>query len=165
MRKVSAPGIGAVRPFLSKRSSRTKCSRKDSRADSHHGACAWWCHASLCGNAGPCLCRWPLWRGQGLRSAVAVRHHAPRGQEPTDLLLRTTWAADDVGDIHFPEGAQHKGPEFSEYAGTGDGHGHGTGFRISGPLSKDEPMPLVHPVAATEQGDLEPGDTIEIHFV
>ncbi len=68
-------------------------------------------------------------------------------------------------DIHFHESAEHKGPEFSVYAGNGDGHGNGSGYKANVTLSEAELAPVGHPIGASEHGDLEPGDTIEIHFV
>lgn len=68
-------------------------------------------------------------------------------------------------DIHFHENAEHKGGEFTTYAGNGDGHGTDTGFKYDGALSAAELAPVGHPIGESEHGDLEPGDTIEIHFV
>ena len=67
-------------------------------------------------------------------------------------------------DIHFHDGAEHKGGNFSTYAGNGDGQGFGTGFRYDGKLTEAELAPLDSKVGASKHGDLEPGDTIEIHF-
>lgn len=68
-------------------------------------------------------------------------------------------------DIHFHENAEHKGGEFTTYAGNGDGHGYGTGFQYNGELSVAEMAPVDNVIGESEHGDLEPGDTIEIHFV
>lgn len=68
-------------------------------------------------------------------------------------------------NIHFHENAEHRGGEFTTYAGNGDGHGYGTGFRYNGALSDAELTPFGQPVGDSEHGDLVPGDTIEIHFV
>lgn len=68
-------------------------------------------------------------------------------------------------NIHFHEGAEHKGGEFTTYAGNGDGHGYGSGYLYDGELTAEETAAYENPVGATEHGDLEPGDTIEIHFV
>ena len=68
-------------------------------------------------------------------------------------------------DIHFHENAEHKGGLFTTFAGNGDGHGYGTGFRYDGVLAEAELAPISMTVGASEHGDLEPGDTIEIHFV
>ncbi len=68
-------------------------------------------------------------------------------------------------NIHFHENAEHKGGEFSKYAGNGDGKGYGTGFVYSGKLTSAELAPYERKVGATEHGDLAPGDTIELHYV
>lgn len=68
-------------------------------------------------------------------------------------------------DIHFHENAEHKGGQFTIYAGNGDGHGYGTGFKYDGDLSEAEMAPVDMKVGEGEHGDLTPGDTIEIHFV
>jgi len=68
-------------------------------------------------------------------------------------------------DIHFHENAEHKGGLFTTFAGNGDGHGYGTGFKSDGVLTEAELAPISMTVGASEHGDLAPGDTIEIHFV
>ncbi len=68
-------------------------------------------------------------------------------------------------DIHFHENAEHRGGEFTTYAGNGDGHGYGTGFKYNGELTEAETAPVDHKIGESEHGDLVPGDTIEIHFV
>lgn len=68
-------------------------------------------------------------------------------------------------DIHFHENAEHKGGSFTTYAGNGDGHGYGTGFKYDGTLTEAELAPVSMTVGDSEHGDLVPGDTIEIHFV
>ena len=68
-------------------------------------------------------------------------------------------------NIHFHESAEHKGGEFTTYAGNGDGHGYGTGYRYDGSLTEGELAPVTRKVGAGPHGDLVPGDTIEIHFV
>ena len=39
------------------------------------------------------------------------------------------YKAMNLCNIHFHEGAEHKGGEFTTFAGNGDGKGHGTGYR------------------------------------
>ena len=68
-------------------------------------------------------------------------------------------------NIHFHENAEHKGGEFTKYAGNGDGHGYGSGYEYIGTLSKNELAPIEHHVCTNAHGDLEPGDTIEVHYV
>jgi len=69
-------------------------------------------------------------------------------------------------NIHFHKNAEHKGGEFTIYAGNGDGHGNQSGFRadISG-LSAAELKPTHGPICKGDHGSLLPGDTIEVHYV
>lgn len=75
------------------------------------------------------------------------------------------YTAMNLCNIHFHENAEHKGGEFTTFAGNGDGHGYGTGFKYDGHLSDAELAPISMKVGDSEHGDLVPGDTIEIHFV
>ena len=68
-------------------------------------------------------------------------------------------------NIHMHEGAEHKGGEFTKYAGNGDGKGYKTGFEYSGELSEAELSDDGMVVGTGEHGLLEPGDTIEVHYV
>lgn len=61
-------------------------------------------------------------------------------------------------NIHFHKNAEHKGGEFTLYAGNGDGKGKNTGYRYSGTLTKEELKPFKH-------SELSSGDTIELHYV
>lgn len=68
-------------------------------------------------------------------------------------------------NIHFHENAEHKGGEFTTFAGNGDGYGYGTGFKFDGPLSDAEIAGVDVEIGKTERGSLVPGDTIEVHYV
>lgn len=68
-------------------------------------------------------------------------------------------------NIHLHEGAEHRGGEFTTLIGPGDGAGFGTGFRYDGRLTAEELVAFDRPVGKTAEGELTPGDTIEIHFV
>lgn len=68
-------------------------------------------------------------------------------------------------DIHFHENAEHKGGEFTTYAGNGDGHGYNSGFKYNGTLTAAESKPLSAEVCKGKHGGLQVGDTIEIHYV
>lgn len=68
-------------------------------------------------------------------------------------------------NIHFHKGAEHKGGNFTTFAGNGDGSGYGSGFVYDGQLTEAELAPFDTVVGASEHGDLVPGDTIEIHYV
>jgi len=97
-------------------------------------------------------------------------------QSPRDLDIplgtnqRTFEAAPEYTDmnlcnIHMHEGAEHKGGEFTNYAGNGDGKGYGTGFLYSGSLNDAELADDGMNVGEGDHGGLEPGDTIEVHYV
>lgn len=69
-------------------------------------------------------------------------------------------------NIHFHENAEHKSKEFSIYAGDGD-HGYNSGYQcaISKKLSDAELAPTKGAICEGKHGDLQPGDTIEVHWV
>ena len=62
-------------------------------------------------------------------------------------------------NIHYHVNAEHKGPEFSTYAGSGENGGYKCNQTSN--LTAAE---LATPEAATCKG-LKPGDTIEVHWV
>jgi hypothetical protein len=68
-------------------------------------------------------------------------------------------------NIHMHKNAEHKGGEFTEFAGYGDGHGYETGYKYSGKLSPAELKPLAQEVCKGDHGALSVGDTIEVHYV
>ena len=68
-------------------------------------------------------------------------------------------------NIHIHEGAEHKGGEFTTYAGNGNGEGYGSGYLYDGTLTEAELAPFDQPVGRVGHGDLVPGDTIEVHYV
>ncbi|MDQ6966281.1 MAG: delta-class carbonic anhydrase, partial [Mariprofundaceae bacterium] len=69
-------------------------------------------------------------------------------------------------NIHFHKNAEHKGGEFTIYAGNGNGEGYQSGFRYdTAKLSKAELAPSKHKICDTEHSTLRSGDTIEVHYV
>ena len=68
-------------------------------------------------------------------------------------------------DIHFHKNAEHRGGQFTRFAGNGDGKGYRTGYKYDGELTEAELQPVAGTIGASSHGNLEPGDTIEIHFV
>lgn len=76
--------------------------------------------------------------------------------EPTEMNLC---------NIHFHKNAEHKGGEFTEYAGNGDGHGYQSGYKYSGTLSALELKPVEQEICPSEHGALSVGDTVEVHYV
>ena len=67
-------------------------------------------------------------------------------------------------NIHFHENAEHKGGEFTLFAGPGNGKGFDTGYKYSGKLSKSE-MKVAPEACPSKTGGLSVGDTIELHYV
>lgn len=67
-------------------------------------------------------------------------------------------------NIHFHAAAEHRGGQFTRYAGNGNGSGYGTGFQYNGELSAAEMAPLDEPIGEGKQ-PLQSGDTIEVHYV
>jgi hypothetical protein len=68
-------------------------------------------------------------------------------------------------NIHFHKNAEHKGGEFTKYAGNGDGHGFQSGYMFSGNLSTAELAHIDTKICPSEHSNLYPGDTIEVHYV
>lgn len=90
---------------------------------------------------------------------------AIKGNNPRVFAQAPTYEKMNLCNIHFHKNAEHKGGEFTQYAGNGDGHGYQSGYKYSGKLSKAELTPLEHEVGASKHGSLFPGDTIEVHYV
>lgn len=97
-------------------------------------------------------------------------------QSPRDLETLTgknarafgeapAYTAMNLCNIHFHENAEHRGGEFTTFAGNGDGKGAGTGFKYDGTLTEAERAPTGRTIGAGKYGDLAPGDTIELHYV
>jgi len=68
-------------------------------------------------------------------------------------------------NIHFHKNAEHKGGEFTKYAGNGDGHGFLSGYEYAGKLNKKDLMPVHGDICPSKHGALFAGDTIEVHYV
>jgi hypothetical protein len=97
---------------------------------------------------------------QSPRDIDSVDGHNARVFE--DAPVRTRM---NLCNIHFHENSEHKGGDFTTYAGNGDGHGYGTGFKYDGELSAAELAHYDKTVGGSDYGDLQPGDTIEVHYV
>jgi len=68
-------------------------------------------------------------------------------------------------NIHFHKNAEHKGGDFTTYAGNGDGKGYKTGFAYDGKLTSKEKKKTSEEICSTEKSSLNAGDTIEVHYV
>jgi cadmium carbonic anhydrase-like repeat protein len=100
--------------------------------------------------------------------------YGPQSPRDIDLIAgnnsRSFKAAPDFSEmslcnIHFHESAEHKGGEFTKYVGNGDGEGFGGGYAYSGELRAAELADTGVEIGSGENGDLAPGDTIEVHYV
>ena len=67
-------------------------------------------------------------------------------------------------NIHFHKNAEHKGGQFTAYAGNGNGEGYQSGYKAVIDLSKDELKPAGK-ICDSAHSTLRPGDTIEVHYV
>jgi len=111
--------------------------------------------------------------------AALIKNTAGKGfgpQAPRDIgsLVGTnsrvfgaapSYAQMNLCNIHFHKNAEHKGGDFTKYAGNGDGQGYHSGYQYSGVLSAAELTKLDSPVGSSAHGSLYPGDTIEVHYV
>lgn len=68
-------------------------------------------------------------------------------------------------NIHFHKNTEHKGGQFTEYAGNGDGHGYQSGYKAVIDLSKKELKETHGKICDSSHSTLRPGDTIEVHYV
>ena len=68
-------------------------------------------------------------------------------------------------NIHFHKNAEHAGGEFTTYAGNGNGKGFHTGFVYDGSLTPSELAAYSDDACPDDHGGLQPGDTIEVHYV
>ena len=68
-------------------------------------------------------------------------------------------------NIHFHKNAEHKGGEFSNFAGNGNGEGYQSGFVYSGTLTEAELQPVDVQICPSEHSEIFPGDTLEVHYV
>lgn len=84
----------------------------------------------------------------------------PHGQNSRIFAEAPERGAMNLCNIHIHENAEHRGGEFTTYAGNGDGEGTGTGYLYDGTLTEAELAPI-----EADHHDLQPGDTIEVHYV
>ena len=88
-----------------------------------------------------------------------------KGNNTLDFNSAPPYTEMNLCNIHFHENAEHKGGEFTKYAGNGDGHGYNSGYEYSGTLSNKELTPVEQKICSNDHGDLQSGDTIEVHYV
>jgi len=87
------------------------------------------------------------------------------GENTLDFNDAPAYSEMNLCNIHFHENAEHKGGEFTKYAGNGDGKGYNSGYEYTGVLSEAELVPVEQQICANDHGNLQSGDTIEVHYV
>ncbi|MCD8522294.1 MAG: hypothetical protein LRY66_08900 [Saccharospirillaceae bacterium] len=102
-------------------------------------------------------------KGFGPQSPRDIDQRA--GQNTNRFMPAPAHTHMNLCNIHFHAGAEHKGGEFTTYAGNGDGQGSGTGYLYNGKLSNKQLKPVQGDVCAAKGRNLIPGDTLEVHFV
>jgi len=90
---------------------------------------------------------------------------AMTGSNPRSFNAAPLSTAMNLCNIHFHKNAEHKGGEFTKYAGNGDGHGFQSGYEYSGSLNASELKTAGHDICPSEHSALSTGDTIEVHYV
>jgi hypothetical protein len=103
--------------------------------------------------------------GQGFGPQSPRDIDSPAGSNTRVFSTAPRASALNLCNIHFHRSAEHRGGEFTTYAGNGDGNGYGSGYQYDGELDADERAPVSAPVCAGDHGALSPGDTIEVHYV
>lgn len=102
-------------------------------------------------------------KGFGPQSPRDIESKA--GDNPVNFSAAPAFESMNLCNIHFHKNAEHKGGEFTKYAGNGDGHGGQSGYMYAGQLTKAELKPVATEICPSEHGNLQPGDTIELHYV
>jgi len=87
------------------------------------------------------------------------------GDNTLDFNSAPIYTEMNLCNIHFHENAEHKGGEFTKYAGNGDGHGYDSGYEYNGILTDSELTPVDQKICSNEHTSLQSGDTIEVHYV
>lgn len=87
------------------------------------------------------------------------------GNNARFFSLAPVYSEMSLCNIHFHKNAEHRGGEFTQYAGNGDGNGFSSGYVYSGRLSSTELTPVSKEICPSNHGGLAPGDTIEVHYV
>lgn len=104
-------------------------------------------------------------KGKGFGPQSPRDIDSANGSNPLNFVAAPASSQMNLCNIHFHKNAEHKGGEFTKYAGNGDGKGYFTGYEYSGQLTEDELEPEDSDVCPSEHGSLYSGDTIEVHYV
>jgi len=104
-------------------------------------------------------------RGQGFGPQSPRDIDDPAGGNPVIFGTAPPHTQMNLCNIHFHKHAEHRGGEFTRFAGNGDGQGKNTGYRYSGTLTERERAPVDGEICPGQYGALQSGDTIELHYV
>ncbi len=103
--------------------------------------------------------------GKGFGPQAPRDIDSKEGRNPVIFSAAPDYHQMNLCNIHFHKNAEHKGGEFTTYAGNGDGHGYLSGYKYNGKLTRRELRPTKHEICPSPHGSLYPGDTIEVHYV
>ena len=87
-----------------------------------------------------------------------------KGENTHAFALSSDYKQMNLCNIHLHKNAEHKAKDFSVFAGAGH-EGFNSGFKSNMKLSKAELAPTEKPSCKSEHGELQPGDTVEVHWV
>ncbi|RMH60099.1 MAG: hypothetical protein D6678_06705 [Zetaproteobacteria bacterium] len=104
-------------------------------------------------------------KGKGFGPQAPRDIDSKDGNNPIVFSQAPEYTRMNLCNIHFHKNAEHKGGQFTEYAGNGDGHGYQSGYKAVIKLSKRELRPTHGKICDSEHSTLRPGDTIEVHYV
>ena len=104
-------------------------------------------------------------KGKGFGPQSPRDINATNGNNQRAFSAAPAFTKMNLCNIHFHKNAEHKGGEFTRYAGNGDGHGYLSGYKYSGKLSTAELKPTHTKICPSKHGSLSSGDTIEVHYV
>lgn len=104
--------------------------------------------------------------GKGFGAQAPRDIDAKGGTNTKELTTAPASTAMNLCNIHFHKNAEHKGGEFTQYAGNGDGHGYKSGYKYTGTLSDVESSAFSGgAICKNDHSALYSGDTIEVHYV
>jgi len=104
-------------------------------------------------------------KGKGFGPQSPRDIEAAAGNNPRAFNTAPVSTKMNLCNIHFHKNAEHKGGQFTTYAGNGNGHGYQSGYKYSGKLNASELKPAGHEICPSEHSTLNSGDTIEVHYV
>lgn len=103
--------------------------------------------------------------GQGFGPQSPRDLSNPAGENPRHFSFAPQHDQLNLCNIHFHKNAEHKGGQFTRYAGNGDGHGNHTGYVYDGELPSAQLTPVSAQICPANNESLQVGDTIEVHYV